>query len=123
MTRGFEHRLWGYTVVKIKKPDVERGIVSNPTPPVPPPSPTVSLDGQETSEYGKLGVVDSSPTLDSAQSDQKKGEHTESENENSTVSSIRECGEGNEETQECGRVDEWQIPETVFLTSESIAPF
>ena len=127
MTRGFEHRLWGYTVVKIKKPDVEHGIVSKSTCSAPPPSPIASLDGQQKSEYDKLGVRDSStekgPGVDTDQSDPKKGDCRESEDEQLTVRSVRESREGEEETEECERVDEWQIPETVLLTSGSIAPF
>ena len=127
MTRGFEHRLWGYTVVKIKKPDVEHSTVPKSTCSAPLPSPTNSLDAQQTSEYGKVGVVDSSaeggPILETDQSDQKKGDHRDSESEDLTARSVRECREGEEETEESERVDEWQIPETVLLTSGSIAPF
>ena len=60
MKRGFEHRLWGYKVVKIKQPDAERGLVSKSTSSVRSPSQTPSLDVQDTSEYGNLGTVNSS---------------------------------------------------------------
>ena len=134
MTRGFEHRLWGYTVVRIKKLDVERGIVSNhsPSSAPPPPSPAVSLDGRDSSEYGKLGVVDSSvdvdggPILEPELSDlkKKKGDgYREPEGRNSTVKFVQGCRDGSEEIEEREGVDEWQIPETVILTSGSIAPF
>lgn len=59
MKRGFEHRLWGYKVVKIKQPDAERGLISKSTSSVRSPSQTLSLDDQDTSEHGDLEIVES----------------------------------------------------------------
>ena len=58
MTRGFEHRLWGYKVVRIKQSDVERGFVSDSTSSVHPPSPIAPHDGHEMGEYSKMGDVE-----------------------------------------------------------------
>ena len=109
MTRGFEHRLWGYRVVKIKKPDVKRGIGSESTSSALPPSPTASHDGQQTREHSKLAVVDSSTEGDTifqtGQSDQTKGDYGESEGEDIAVRSVQERREADEEIEECRRVD------------------
>lgn len=124
MKRGFEHRLWGYKVVKIKQPDAERGLASGSTSSDLSPSPTVSLDDQRTSEYG---VVESSAEGDAAQDeegyDREKGEYSRLGNVELMRRLVLESREGSEETEEREGVGEWQIPETVILTSESISPF
>lgn len=124
MKRGFEHRLWGYKVVKIKQPDAERGLASGSTSSDLSPSPTVSLDDQRTSEYG---VVESSAEGDAAQDeegyDREKGEYSRFGNVEPMRRPVPESREGREETEEREGVGEWQIPETVILTSESISPF
>lgn len=127
MTRGFEHRLWGYMVVKIKQPDAERGIGSKPTSSVHSPSPTLSLDDQESGESGHLGIVKSSVRGGSAQHgedfDPEKGEDSQFMDAEQTIKPVPNSIEGREETEESERAGEWQIPETVILTSESISPF
>ena len=120
MTRGFEHRLWGYTVVRIKQPDVERGVESGSTSSNRPLSPSQSLEGQELGEYGKLGVVEipneGHPAL-------KKDESSEYDTGDLAIRPVPDSRGGSEETDERESVGEWQIPETVILTSGSIAPF
>ena len=127
MTRGFEHRLWGYTVVRIKQPDAERGVVSGSTSSVRPSSSTTSLDGQEMDEYDKVGIVESSvegrPTRDDEHFDPERGDYSNSEHGDLAVRPMTEAREGSEETDGRDSVGEWQIPETVILTSGSLGPF
>ena len=128
MTRGFEHRLWGYTVVKIKPPaDVERGIMSDSTSSVHAPSPNESLHSQEMGEYGKLGIVDPAaegrPTHEEDYSaiDRRDGGNADFGNGDLAVRPVpTESRDGSEEGEERGG---WQIPETILLRSGSIAPF
>lgn len=122
MKRGFEHRLWGYKVVKIKQPDAERGTVSRSASSVRSPSPPALHND------GNPGNVESPVESDPAQHeedfDQEKGECSKFENVESTIRPVvPESSEGSEETEEREEAGEWQIPETVILTSESISPF
>lgn len=118
MKRGFEHRLWGYKVVKIEQPDAERGSASDSTSSVRSPSPTASLDDRHTEEYGRLGTVEPSrPAQDGEYSDQEPG------NVERTIRPVLESRDESEETEEREEEGEWQIPETVILKSESISPF
>lgn len=129
MTRGFEHRLWGYKLVKIMRPDIERGIVSHSTASAPPPSLSTSLDRQESGEYGKLGIVDSHPENSSARDgedrdhEEDNSEYSDSEHGDLAIRHVPASREGSEDIEDLEDVREWQIPETVLLTSGSIAPF
>ena len=129
MTRGFEHRLWGYTVVRIEPPDIERGVVSDSTPSARPPSPNTSLDGQEMDDYSKLGVVDvpnKDPPAqdDEPHTDRKKDESSAFENGDLAVRPVlQSTRESSEEMDERESGSGWHIPETVILTSESRGPF
>lgn len=128
MTRGFEHRLWGYTVVKIKQPDKKRGIVSDSTSSVPSLAPTASHDDLlETGKHGPLEIEESSagrgPGRDRGISDLEKGAYDTLETGEPTVRRVSESRGRSESVEERERVGEWQIPETVILTSESISPF
>ena len=119
MKRGFEHRLWGYQVVKIKQPDAELGVVSDRSP-----SPAASLEDQRPGDYDKLTVVQSSGSvLDSEDFDQDQGDRINSSHEELPARPMPEPKETSKEAEERGGATEWQIPETVFLTSMSISPF
>ena len=128
MTRGFEHRLWGYKVVRIKQSDVERGSVSDSTSSVRPSSPNASHDGHEMGEYGKMGDVES-PDEDrpAARNDEhadgKKTEYGGFDDGDLATRLTLHSREGEDETDERGSVEGWHIPDTVILTSGSIAPF
>lgn len=127
MKRGFEHRLWGYKVVKIKQPDPARGSLSSSGSSTPSPSQTPSLDDQDIGEYGNLGIVDSSVENGSAQHgegfDEEKGEYEKLAAGEPTVRQVPDSREENEENEEREISGEWQIPETVILTREPISPF
>ena len=128
MKRGFEHRLWGYKVVKIKQPDAERGIATHSSSSIHSSSPSPSLDEEDTDEDGNLEPVDSSvnrsPAQDNEHFDQEKGNYTNLGNTEPLMRTVpAPSREGSEEAEERDRVGEWQIPETVILTSESISPF
>ena len=127
MTRGFEHRLWGWTVVRINPPDVERGFVSDSTSYVRPPSPNVSHDGHEMGEYSKMGDVESPdeghPARNDEHADRKKDEYGDSDDGDLAARPVLESSEGEDEADERESVGGWHIPETVILTSGSIAPF
>ncbi len=124
MTRGFEHRLWGYKVVKIKQPDAERGTVSDATSSVRPTSPAHSFDGRDEEEYGKLVVAGSHDegcrVGDGGLLDKGGDEY---EDGDLAMRSMPGSREGSEEADEQGDVGRWQIPETVVLTSGSLGPF
>lgn len=128
MKRGFEHRLWGYKVVKIKQPDAERGIATISPSSIHSSSPSASLD-EDTSEDGNLGPVDSSvsgsPAQDDEQSDQENRKYSNFGNAEPLIRRPvpAPSREGSEEAEERDGVGEWQIPETVILTSESISLF
>ena len=125
MTRGFEHRLWGYRVVKIKQRDPERGIASHSSPSLRPPSPTASLKDQQNGEYRSVSIGESSvkdgPVHDDEDFDRRGGEHGAFGNGEPTIRPVPESRERRREMEE--GEGEWQIPETVILTSESISPF
>ena len=127
MTRGFEHRLWGYTVVRIKQPDVERGFVSDSTTSVRPPSPTASHDDHEMGEYSKMGDVESPdegrPARYDEHADRKKDKYGDFDNGDLATRPMLQSREGEDEADERESVEGWHIPETVILTSGSIAPF
>ena len=124
MKRGFEHRLWGYQVVKIKQPDAELGIVSDPTSSDRSPSPADSLEDQGDDDYDKLKVVQSSgPTRNGEHFDKDKRDRTKSSHEALPTSPEPEPRESSNDLEERKGAKEWQIPETVFLTSTSISPF
>ena len=124
MKRGFEHRLWGYQVVKIKQPDAEPGIVSDPTSSDRSPSPADSLEDQHPGGYDRLKVVQSfGPAQDGEDFDQDKGDRINSSHKDLPTRPVPEPRETSKEVEERGEVIEWQIPETVFLTSKSISPF
>ena len=127
MTRGFEHRLWGYTVVRIKRPDVERGLASDSTSSVRPPSPNASHDGHEMGEYSTMGDVESPdggrPARNDEHADRKKDEYGDFDNGDLATRPALHSREGEDETDERESVGGWHIPETVILTSGSIAPF
>ena len=127
MTRGFEHRLWGYRVVKIKQRDPERGIVSHSSPSVRAPSPTASLTDQQNGEYRSVSIGESSvkdgPVHDDEGFDRRDGGHGEFGNGEPTIRPVPESRERSREMEEGEGEGEWQIPETVILTSESISPF
>ena len=127
MKRGFEHRLWGYKVVKIKHPDAERGTVSSSTSSVLSLSPTPSHDDQGAGEYGTSGIVESSVEGASTQHgqafDREEGEYDKLVTGEPMVRQVPDSRERGEEMEKREREREWQIPETVILTSESISPF
>ena len=127
MTRGFEHRLWGHKVVRIKQPDAERGIASNSASSICSPSPTASLVSHDTSEYGKPGIgecpVESAAARHSEHFDQARDEYSAFKDVKPMIRRVSESRGTSEETVERGTSGEWQIPETVILTSESISPF
>lgn len=128
MKRGFEHRLWGYKVVKIKQPDAKRGTGSNSSSSIRSPSPTTSLDDQETGKCGQSGIVEETPVegglaRDGEDSDEERGMYSKLGNAEPTIRPVPQSREGIEETEEREREGEWQIPETVILTSDSISPF
>ena len=127
MTRGFEHRLWGYKVVRIKQPDEERGFVSDSTSSVRPPSPNASHDGYEMGEYSKMGDVENPdegrPAWNDEHADRKKDEYGDSDNGDLATRPVPQSREGEDETDERESVGGWHIPETIILTSGSIAPF
>ena len=124
MKRGFEHRLWGYQVVKIKQPDAELGTVSDSTSSDHPPSPADSLEDQRPGDYDQLKVVQSSgPTRNGEDFDQDKGDRIKSSHKELPTRPVPEPRETSNVAEERGGATEWQIPETVFLTSESISPF
>ena len=124
MKRGFEHRLWGYQVVKIKQPDAELGIVSDPTSSDRSPSPANSVEDQRSGDCDKLKLVQSSdPTSNGEDCDQDKGGRIKSSHEEFRTRPVPEPRETSNDAEERKGATEWQIPETVFLTSESISPF
>ncbi len=127
MKRGFEHRLWGYKVVKIKQPDAERGTPSRSTSSIRSHSSSAPLDDRGSGEYGNLGTVESSEESGLAQHgedlDQAKGEYPRPQNAEPTIRPVPESRERSEDTEEREKEGDWQIPETVILTSESISPF
>lgn len=128
MKRGFEHRLWGYKVVKIKQPDAKPGTRSNSSSSVRSPSPTASLDDQETGKCGQSGIVEETPVegglvQDGEGSDEEHGAYSNLWNAEPTIRPVPESREGIDETEEREREGAWQIPETVILTSDSISPF
>ncbi len=128
MKRGFEHRLWGYKVVKIQQPDAERGTPSHSTSSIRShSSSSASLNDRGSGEYGNLGTVESSEESGLAQHsqdlDQEKGEYARPENAEPTIRPVPESREKSEDTEEREKEGDWQIPETVILTSESISPF
>ena len=124
MKRGFEHRLWGYQVVKIKRPDAELGIASDPTSSDRSPSPAGSLGDPRAGDYDKLNVVQSSgPILSSEDFDQDKGDRINSSHEELPTRPVPEPRGSSNDAEERKGATEWQIPETVFLTSTSISPF
>ena len=127
MTRGFEHRLWGYRVVRIDPPDVERGFVSDSTSYVRPPSPNPSHDGHEMGEYRKMGDVESPdegrPARNDEHADRKKDKYGDFDDGDLAARPVLESSEGEDEADERESVGGWHIPETVILTSGSIAPF
>ena len=130
MTRGFEHRLWGYTVVRIKQPDAERGAMSDSTSSIRAASPPTSLDGHEMGEYGELGVVESSAH---GRPNGRDNEHSDRDEDgygkfgsgsgDLAMRPVVESRDGSEVTDRRDSVGGWQIPETVILTSGSIGPF
>lgn len=127
MTRGFEHRLWGYKVVKIKQPDAERGLGSDSGSSLRPRSPTPSLGDPKPADYGHLGIVESSVGDGLVQHgddlDQEKDECGGFNNVEPIARPVSEPSEGSKEIDERDAVGEWQIPETVLLTGESMSPF
>ena len=133
MTRGFEHRLWGYKVVRIQQPDVERGFVSDSSSSsVRPPSPTASHDGHEMGEYGKMGdYVESTDeggrpaaARNDEHADGKKTEYGDVDNGDLATRPELRSRAGEDEADEQESVEGWStIPETVILTRGSIAPF
>lgn len=126
MKRGFEHRLWGYKVVKIKQPDAERGSVSSSGSSIRSHSQSPSHDDQDTGEDGTLGIVKSSVEAASTQHgqefDQEESQYEKLVTREPTARQVPESREGTVETEEMEREGEWQIPETVIPTSESISP-
>ena len=127
MTRGFEHRLWGYKVVRIKQSDVERGFVSDSTSSIRPPSPTAPHDGHEMDEYSKMGDVenpdDDRLARNDKHADRKKDQYDDFDNGDLAMIPVLQSREGESETDEGEGVGGWHIPETVILTSGSLAPF
>ena len=127
MQRGFEHRLWGYKVVQIKQPNSSRSSVSSSGSSIPSPSQTPSLDDLEANEFGNLGTVDSSVGDDSAQHgktlDEENGAYDKLAAGEPTVRQVPVSRESSGEKGERESVGEWQIPETVILTSVSTSPF
>lgn len=130
MTRGFEHRLWGYTVVRIKQPDVERGITSDSMSSIRAASPHTSLEGHEMGEYGELGVVESSVkgrpnARDDEHSDRGEDGYSKFGSGSGDLATRRVPGsrDGSEEMDRRDSVGGWHIPETVILTSGSLGPF
>ena len=124
MTRGFEHRLWGHKVVKIKPPD---SIASHSTSSIRSPSPTASLTHHDdTVKYNSLSPANSSVKDGSARDgdivDEEKGEVVDEEEGNVNPLMDPESG-SRERSQEVEDAAEWQIPETVLLTRESMALF
>ena len=124
MTRGFEHRLWGYTLVRIRQEDAERGLKSDSTSFPRPTSSTTSLELQEM-ELETVGYPEEGHRA--AQRDehahQVKDKYSNCGDGDLAIISFSESRDGSEETDECERVGEWQIPRTVLLTSGSIGPF
>ena len=124
MKRGFEHRLWGYQVVKIKQTDAELGIVSDPTSSDRSPSPADTHGDQRPGDDDQLNVVQfCGPAHDGEDFDQDKGDRVSSRHEELPTWPVPEPRETSKEAEERGGATEWQIPETVFLTSNSISPF
>ena len=124
MKRGFEHRLWGYQVVKIKQPDAGLGLVSHPTSPDRSPSPADFLQDQRHGDYNQLKVVQSSgPARHNEDFSQDNADRINSSHEELLTRPVPEPRDISEEAEERGRAIEWQIPETAVLTSKSISPF
>lgn len=127
MTRGFEHRLWGYTVVRTRQPDAERGVGSDSSSSVRHLSPSTSLDCHEMGKYGKLGVVE----VPDEGRQYPEGEHAHQQKDNDSHFGdgdlarrpLPESRDGSEEMDDHEDLGRWQIPETVLLTSGSIGPF
>ena len=128
MTRGFEHRLWGYKLVRIKQSDAEGDVVSDSASSARPSSPSTSLDDQRAAEYVELGIVDSSVKNYPARGGgpwhhQDEGHYSESVDGDLGNKPVSGSRDGSEATEERGSVGEWQIPETVILRSGSFTPF
>ena len=124
MKRGFEHRLWGYQVVKIKQPDAKIGIVSDPTSSDRSPSPADSLENLRPGDCDTVKVVQSSgPSRNGEDFDQDRGDRINPSHEELRRKPVPEPRETSNDAEEYGEATEWQILETVFLTSESISPF
>ena len=124
MKRGFEHRLWGYQVVKIKQPDAEIGIVSDPTPSNRSPSGVDPFEDQYPGDYDQLKLVESSgPTRNGQDFDQDQGDRINYSHEELPTRPVPEPRKTTNDAEERKGATEWQIPETVFLTRESISPF
>lgn len=128
MTRGFEHRLWGYTVVRIRQPDAERGVGSDSSSSVRHlSSSSTSLDCHEMGEYGKLGVAE----VPDEGHPHREGEHAHQQKANASnfrdgdlaVRPVPESRDGSEHMDAHEDLGRWQIPETVLLTSGSLGPF
>ncbi len=110
--------------MKIKQPDAGLGIVSDPTSSDRSPSPADFLKDQGPGDYDQLKVVPSSgPAHNGEDFDQDKGDRNNSSHEELPTMPVPESSEISKEAEERGGATEWQIPETVFLTSESISPF
>ena len=126
MTRGFEHRLWGYKVVGINQSDVERGFVSDSTSSGRPPSQTASHDGHEMGEYSKMRDVENPdegcPARHDERADRKKDPYGDFDGGDLATRPVLE-GEGEDEMDGRESVGGWYIPETVILRSGSISPF
>lgn len=123
MKRGFEHRLWGYKVVKIKQPTATSSASS-----IHSSSSSASLDDEDTDEDRDLETaissVNGSPAQDDEQFDQEKDKYSKFGNVEPLIRPVpAPSRERSEEAEERDGVGEWQIPETVILTSESISPF
>lgn len=126
MKRGFEHRLWGYKVVKIKQPDAERGVVTNPPSSIHSSSPSAPLNDEDTDENVDLATANSSVNSHAAQDDERSDEEKGRNFGNAEPLMRPTPGlsrEGSEDPEERHGAGDWQIPETVILTSESISPF
>lgn len=130
MTRGFEHRLWGYTVVRIRQPDTERGVGSDSSSSVrhlSSSSSTSLVECQEMGEYGKLGVVEvpdeGRQDSEGEQAQQQKNNYSIFDNGDLAMRPRPESRDGSEEMDDHESLGRWQIPEAVLLTSGSIGPF
>ena len=110
--------------MKIKQPDAELGIVSDPTSSNHSPSPADSLEDQHPGDYDQLKVVQSSgPAHDGEDFDQDQGDRIKSSHEELRTRPVSEPRETSNDAEERKGATEWQIPETVFLPSTSISPF